>query len=81
MEEKYKYGFDDSLGILFKYYYGTITIEDIYSSWDSAINQNLIPKEIRGFILDYKKATFDIDVREYHKIAEYYKKHLYIFGN
>lgn len=81
MEEKYKYVFDDSLGILFKYYYGTITIEDIYSSWDYAINRKLIPKETLGFILDYREATFDINIREYSKIADYYKEHIDVFRN
>jgi hypothetical protein len=80
MEEKFRYSFDDSTKILFKYYFGQITIEDIYSSWDYAISKNLIPKETKGFILDYREASFNFKVREYYKIAEYYQKHLEIFG-
>lgn len=81
MKEKFKYSFDESTGILYKYYYGAITLKDIYSSWDYAISNNLIPKETQGFILDYKEATFDIKIKEYAKIAEYYKEHLDIFRN
>ncbi len=80
MEDKFKYRFDKSTGIFYKSYFGEITLEDIYSSWDYAIKENLIPKQTKGFILDYKDASFKIKVREYYKIAEYYKKHLEVFG-
>ena len=81
MEEKFKYVFDNATGILYKYYYGTITYEDIFSSWDYAISNNLIPKETKGFILDYRNATLENLLKEYWKISDYYKKHLDIFGN
>lgn len=81
MKEKFKYIFDDSTGILYKYYYGSITLEDIFSSWDYAISENLIPKETKGFILDYRNATFDIAIKEHSGISDYYKEHLDIFGN
>jgi hypothetical protein len=80
MEEKFKYEFDEATGILYKYYYGPITIEDIYSSWDYAIEKNLIPKATKGFILDYRNGNLDISIKENYKIAEYYKAHLDIFG-
>ena len=81
MEEKFKFVFDRVTGILYKYYYGSITLEDIFSSWDYAINNNLIPKETKGFISDYRKASFEINLSEYSRIADYFKKHLDIFGN
>ena len=62
MEEKFKYNFDESTGILYKSYFGEITLEDIYSSWDYAINENLIPKTTKGFILDYREASFKIKI-------------------
>jgi hypothetical protein len=80
-EEKFNYSFDKSTGILYKYYYGSITIEDIHSSWDYAINKNLIPKETQGIILDYQKATFNIKANEYSRISDYYKEHLDVFRN
>ena len=79
MSKKFIYKYDDSTRILYKYYYGPITIEDIYSSWDYAISNNLIPKGTRSFILDYTGASIDIKVKEYTKIAEYYRNHLEIF--
>ena len=81
MMEKFKFVFDDSTGILYKYYYGSITIEDISSSWDYAIAHNLIPKNTKEFILDYRKATFQIKLTEYEMIADYYKQNLDIFRN
>ena len=81
MEEKFKFVFDRSTGILYKNYFGAITYDDIYSSWDYAITYNLIPKETKGFILDYRNATLENLLKEYWKISDYYKKHLDIFGN
>ena len=79
MKDNFKYIFDESTKVMYKYYYGPITIKDISSSWDYAIANNIIPKETKGFILDYRGASFDMDIREHGKIAEYYKKHLEIF--
>lgn len=81
MDKKFEYKFDDLLGILFKTYYGSITIEDIESSWNYAFENDLIPKERKGFILDYRKSNFDIKIKEYISIPNFYKKHLDIFGN
>lgn len=81
MRKKFKYQYDSSKGILFKYYYGLISIKDIYSSWDEAILNNTIPEGTRSFILDYTEASFDLKVQEYPKIAEYYRNHLEVFRN
>ena len=81
MKEKYKYVYDNSTNILYKYYYGSITLEDIFSSWDYAISNNLIPENTRGFILDYRNANFEFNLKEYTKIADYYKNHIEVFGN
>ena len=79
-KEKFKIVFDEATQILYKYYYGSITFDDIFSSWDYAITYNLIPKETKGFILDYRNATLENLLKEYWKISNYYKKHLDIFG-
>ncbi|MGQ1947065.1 hypothetical protein ACT3CD_08215 [Geofilum sp. OHC36d9] len=81
MDKKFKYEFDRSTGILYKYYYGLIGVEDIESSWEYAFENNLIPKEIKGFILDYRKSNFNIKIERHISIAGFYKKHLDVFGN
>lgn len=81
MKKKFEYQFNSLLGILFKYYYGLITIEDIESSWDYAFKNGLIPKDVKGFILDYRNSNFNMEVEEYNKIADFYKKHIEVFGN
>jgi len=81
MEKKFEYQFNNSLGILFKTYYGLITIEDIESSWEYAFENGLIPKEKKGFILDYRNSNFNIKINEHTLIANFYKKHINIFGN
>jgi len=79
MGNKYKIIFDDSTKILYKYYYGPIILEDIYSSWDYAIAHSLIPKNTKGFILDYRNASIEINLNEHKGIADYYKQHLDVF--
>jgi len=81
MGEKFKFKFDSSLGILFKYYYGLISIEDIESSWEYAFENDLIPKDKKGFILDYRNSNFNINIKEHIAIANFYKKHIDVFGN
>ncbi|MFD0932656.1 hypothetical protein ACFQ0R_08640 [Psychroflexus salinarum] len=81
MQKKFEYKFDDSLGILIKTYYGLITIEDIESSWRYAFENGLIPEKKKGFILDYRKSNFDIEIDEHTLIADFYRKHIDVFGN
>lgn len=81
MKKKFKYEFNNSLGILFKTYYGPITIEDILSSWEYAFENQLIPKDKKGFILDYRDSNFNIEISEYTAISDFYKKHIAVFGN
>lgn len=79
--EKTKYEFDSSLGILYKFYFGEITIVDITNTWEYAINNNIIPENTKGFILDYRNANFKIKEGELSQISNYYRNHLSIFGN
>lgn len=81
MEKKFKYSFSNSTKILTKTYFGSITIEDIESSWEYAFKNDLIQKEKKGFILDYRNSSFKINIREYRAISDFYKKHIDIFGN
>jgi len=79
--QNFRYFFDESSEILYKYYYGSIKIDDISGSWEYAILNNLIPKEVKGFILDYREASLDIDRRDYIMIPEFYKSHPEVFKN
>jgi hypothetical protein len=72
---KFDYRFDSKNKILYKYYYGEISITDITTSWDYAIQNKLIPEGTLGFILDYTHATFQIKISEYNQIPLYYKQH------
>jgi len=81
MENKFKYSFSNSTKILTKTYFGSITIEDIESSWEYAFENELIPKEKKGFILDYRNSNFKINIREYMAISDFYKKHIDVFRN
>lgn len=78
---KFKYEFDAEFEILFKNYHGNISIEDIIDSWDYALAYNIIPKNNKGFILDYRDASFSFDTSDYEKIPQYYRQHPDIFRN
>lgn len=79
MDAKFKYEFDPGTGILFKYYYGDITINDIESSWISAFDNGLITESIKGFVLDYREAAFDMHPSEHILIADFYRRNLEVF--
>lgn len=78
---KFKFEFDSKTGILYKYYYGSTTIDDLISSWDYGFENNLIPATVKGFILDYREASFCFNSSDWEKIPDYYRQHLSIFGN
>lgn len=79
-EKKFSYYFDEERGILFKTYYGAITIEDINSSWEFAFREGLILEIKCGFVLDYRKASFDVVPVRHVEIAAFYKRHIEVFG-
>lgn len=58
MERKFSYHFDDEKCVLFKTYFGPITIEDINSSWEFAFRECLIPKEKKWFCFGLPKGLF-----------------------
>ena len=81
---KFSYEFDYQTRILFKYYFGKITIDDIIESWDYAKENHLIPKSTNRFVLDYRRANFVIKIinrEEQDDISYYYKRNIDIFGN
>jgi hypothetical protein len=79
MSDICKYEFHPELNILFKNYYGPISIEDIFSSWEYAINNDIIPSDLKGFILDFREATFDFKTERFIEIVDFYKRSLDTF--
>ena len=80
MKDFYKYELNSELNILYKYYYGPISIEKIFSSWEYAINKDVIPSHIKGFILDFRKSTFDFKIDRILDISNFFKEHIDVFG-
>jgi hypothetical protein len=80
MDEKFSFQFSQSLGIFFKHYYGNISLEEINSSWEYIIENNFIPTDTKGFILDYRDAVINIPPNQSSGIADFYKAHLEVFG-
>lgn len=80
MKDICKYEFYPELNILFKTYFGMISINDISSSWETAIADKTVHNEMKGIIIDYRKGNFNISVWEHTEIANFYKAHLDVFG-
>lgn len=78
---KFRFEFDSSTGLFFKYYYGSTTIDDLIGSWDYAIENKLIPATVKGFILDYREANFSLSAADREEIPRYYKLRLNVFGS
>jgi hypothetical protein len=74
-ELKFRYEFDRQSSILYKYYYGPTDMKMIAGSWDYAIENQLIPAETKGFIIDYRQASVQIELSNYSAIPAYYKAH------
>lgn len=79
MEGNYSYYYDAESGIMYKSYFGEITVEDIESSWAVAFEKSLIPDNTKKFILDYRKAVLNVKSTEHTAISDVYKKYPEIF--
>lgn len=80
MEDRFSFRFDPDTGIFYKTHFGKTKLDDIVSSWHHAFSENLIPKEVNGFILDYRQASFDLPDQSYLGIPSFYREHLDVFG-
>lgn len=79
--KKIYYKYDKKTKLYYKYYEGLISAEYITSSWNEVIELKLIPKEVKGCIVDYTNATFDFNLMDDIKISEYYQDNLAVFEN
>lgn len=78
---KFNYKYDKKNQVVLKRYHGIISVQDITSSWDFAINTQLFPKTIKRFILDYRSAQLDFNRESHLQIAFYYQKRSFFFEN
>jgi hypothetical protein len=79
VNEKVKIGFDRSRGIFFKWYSVDITLDDIFASWEYIIQNNLIDRNVKGFVLDYTKVDIKISASVAAAITNFYNSHLDTF--
>jgi hypothetical protein len=81
MENKITSYYDSKTGIFYKNYVGDVFFEDLFNSWEEVIQKKLIPKNVKKFIINYKKAKITFVFEKAVDIANFYKKHDDIFGN
>lgn len=80
MEKKYIYQYDNSLKIIFKVLNGKLTLDDIFDSWNYAKDNDIIPQDCIGFISDFRDSQFDFNIKEYHKIIDYFRANTGLFN-
>jgi len=66
--------------ILYRYYFGLISVEDIKDSWLTDIKQKLIPSETIGFVQDYRLAHFDFEPGRCIEVDYFYQSFPEVFG-
>ena len=74
-----KFTYNEATRIFKKNYLGNVTLKKITDSWNELIEKEAIPNETVGFILDYRKAHFNIPLRELKGIGEYYRRNIKTF--
>lgn len=79
-ESKYDFDYDPDNRIFYKRQSGNLTKEDIFVSWEYAIEENLIPDDVNGFLIDLSKAHIDIDLAKAKSIPEYFDAYPKIFA-
>ncbi|UII33138.1 hypothetical protein LVD17_04765 [Fulvivirga ulvae] len=76
MEKKITHWYDAESKIFYKYYYGDIEYIDLIEDWSKLIAENKIPKGVKKFILDYRKANLLTPPHMAMEIANFYKENI-----
>lgn len=71
-QNKYQWVFEDE--VLIRKFKGKIYVDDIISSWEFAIENNLIEEHLKGVISDFTQAEFNMSFSDLEKIIAYVKK-------
>jgi len=75
----FEFGFDNSRMIFYKYYSGDISYNDFELSWLYIINNQIIPNETRGILLDYRQAMIKSPIDEAFRISSFFSGNIQIF--
>jgi hypothetical protein len=78
---KIHFNFDATQKIFYKQYTGEVTYNDFESSWLHAIHNKFFPPDTKGFLLDYREATFAFSLNETYRISDFFQEHFLIFSN
>jgi hypothetical protein len=77
----FAFSFDNSRRIFYKYYSGIVSYNDFESSWLYIIQNQFIPIEARGILLDYREAMVKSPIEEALRISTFFSVNLQIFKN
>lgn len=80
MEDKIQYYYDSDNKLFHKNYFGKISLDDVINSWEKIIRDKAIPENTKRFIVNYKEAKILYQPKDAVFIANFYKRHDYIFA-
>ena len=81
MKYPVEYEFDKDCEILIRKFKGTVSMNDIISSWEEIIAKNLISSKHKGVISDFRETNLQVDMRDMDKISAYFNDNITIFEN
>ena len=71
-DKKIKITYYQDTQIFCKEYCSSISLNEIKESWNYCIEHDLIPQNCIGILLDYRDASFEMNLREIFDLAEFY---------
>jgi hypothetical protein len=78
---KIDFNFDEEQKIFYKHYSGEVTYNDFELTWMYLIDNQILPDDFRGLLIDCRKAVLAVETGEAPKISNFFKRHSSIFNN
>lgn len=79
MNKKYRYDYNAESKIMHKRHFESVTMDDLIESWDYAIDNNLIPVDVQGYLLEYTVAVLDLQMGDADRMVAYFNAHPHEF--
>jgi hypothetical protein len=81
LNEKVNVLYDPKKRIFYKYYIGSIEIEDLTSSWEELIHKDSIPINTKKYLLNYSQATLQFHPKNFKELVEFFLKNESFFSH
>ena len=76
---KIRFEADIDFRIMMVFYVGIVTLKELIKSWEKAIEKQIIPDNLFGFVFDFQYGIFDLNHDEHLLIADFFNSHPEVF--